>query len=144
MQEAAGRMAFESAAIYRNCLEQLTWLDRRLHGLRLAEQQLNGVLPIAARRQRTAWLILKGGRLCFSAIQPDREDRAEWTRSRIESVSRVMPDVSTNRLETSLRLIIISWFRKNRPMRQQLIPFDQAIGNCDSILKSPANSRFAA
>ncbi len=144
MRSAAARMAFETAAIYRDCLEHLQWLDRRLQGLRMAEQELNGILPIAARRQRTGWLALKGGRICFSAPQPDREDRADVTRRKIEKVARGQPVVFTSLLETSLRLIVISWFRKNKPMKEQLLSFDEAVEKCHAVLDSSRTRRYAA
>ena len=79
------RQAFETAAIYRDALNQLSWLDRRLSGLRMAQNQLNGVLEIDARRKRTAWMILRGGKLVATVPKPDNPKRAIRAISAIEN-----------------------------------------------------------
>ena len=130
MREAALREAFESAAIYRDSWKQLTWLDRRLTGLRLAKEHLNGVLEIDARRERTAWMILQGGKLVATVAKPNNEKRALRAVDAIEYACRGESGLSTNLLEMSLQLIIISWFRKNPKIKKQLLSFEQSLQFC--------------
>ncbi len=54
MTEAANSSAFETAAIIRDYLHDLKWLDRRMAGLRGAQSILNGVIPVPARRRGRA------------------------------------------------------------------------------------------
>ena len=137
MQRAASQQAFETAAIHRDCLENLTWLDRRLKGLRLADGAINGVLPIEARRNRTAWMILRGGRICFTTLAPD-DSRPHNTLQLLRKVSRVKPQISTNLLDISLQLIVISWFRKHPATQQRLLKFDSAIQRCQQHTRQSA------
>lgn len=133
MHNAASRQAFEMAAIYRDSLDQLCWLDRRLTGLRMAQQQLNGVLEIDARRQRTAWMLLRGGKLVATVPKPDNAKRAAHAKEAIENARRGSSGLSTNLLEMSLQLIVISWFRKNPKMKNRLLSFDQSLAHCRQV-----------
>ena len=133
MHAAAARQAFESAAIYRDSFNQLSWLDRRLSGLRMAQQQLNGVLEIDARRQRTAWMLLRGGKLVATVAKPDNPKRAIAAVEAIDNARKGNSALSTNLLEMMLQLIVVSWFRKNPDLKQQLITFDESLKHCRSV-----------
>ena len=135
MRAAAARQAFESAAIHRDTWKQLTWLDRKLTGLRLANVQLNGVLEIDARRKRTAWMILRGGKLVATVPKPDNVKRAILATQTIENACKGNSGLSTNLLEMSLQLIILSWFRKNPSIKSHLIDFDQSLAQCRHLIK---------
>ena len=127
MHQAAANASFERAAIIRDYWEQLTWLDRRLTGLRRAYQHLNGVLPVEARRNRIAWLILRGGRIVLTAKRPDDVASATKLLDQIEKTASRAPEIPANILEMSLQLIVISWLRKNPELRKQIISFPDAI-----------------
>ena len=133
MREAASREAFESAAIYRDSLKQLSWLDRRLNGLRMAQKHLNGVLEIDARRGRTAWMILRGGKLVSTVPKPDNEKRALRAIDAIENAQKGNSELSTNLLEMSLQLIVISWFRKNPKTKKRLLSFENSLDCCQQL-----------
>ena len=136
MVQAAAREAFESAAIHRDSLKRLTWLDRRLAGLRHAQKHLNGVLEIDARRQATAWMILRGGKLVATVTKPDNVKRAILAAQNIENACKGNSGLSTNLLEMSLQLIVISWFRKNPKTKQRLLSFDSALQQCHGLIQS--------
>ena len=139
MREAANREAYETAAIYRDCLLHLSWLDRRLTGLRLADQGLNGILNIEARRNRPGWMILRGGRIVSTTLKPKSTESAIQTMKSIAAVKHQLPDLPGTLLEMSLQLIIMAWFRKNPQLKKKLMPFDQAEAHCQQILNPCQN-----
>lgn len=128
MVAAAASLSFERAASLRDHYNQLAWLDRRLSALRIAEQTLDGVLRIPARRQGHIWLVLRNGRLVTTVAEPTANSLA---RSRvhqlIEDVARRRSDMPASLLEISLQLLLASWFRKNPDDRKHIIDFATAL-----------------
>ena len=137
MKSAAADHSFELAAIKRDHLDNLSWLDRRLRALRNAQRNFNGILPIEARKNRTAWLVLKGGRLVGSAVEPDSPDRASAAIKRLSQISCEREQMPANIMEMNLQLIMISWFRKYPEIKKSLVPFEVAIEVCRDRLTRP-------
>ena len=135
MKVAAGSQLFERATILRDHMNNLGWFNRRMKALRMAERNYNGVLPIAARKNRTAWLILKGGRIVGSTALPDRSDRAIAAIKQLSEVAPQKQQLPATILEMHLQLIVIAWFRKHTAVKKTLIPFEEAIRICESKLK---------
>jgi excinuclease ABC subunit C len=131
MNKAAAECSFERAAILRDHLDQLGWLERRLKALRHAQRTFNGVLPVEARRNRMAWLILRSGRLVGSAVEPDSEDRSLAAIKYLSQVASEKDQLPENIMQMNLQLIMISWFRKYPTLKKALIPFDDAISICE-------------
>ena len=130
MRKAAEQHAFEVAAVLRDYLDQLTWLDRRLASLRMAQTTLNGIVPIRTQRSRWCWMVLKRGRLVMTGGRPDRASRAEKAEQRIRKIASESSTIPANLLEMQLQLIVISWFRKNPDHLAELLSFDKAIEYC--------------
>ena len=135
MLEAAKNHAFEVAAVLRDYLENLTWLDRRLSSLRRAKTTLNGVVPIRTHRGRQCWVVLRGGRLMMTAGSPDRASRAEHAEVRLTKIAQQSLETPANLLEMQLQLIVISWFRKNPDLLTQMMSFESAIDACRAIME---------
>ena len=135
MKVAAGSQLFERATILRDHMNNLGWFNRRMKALRMAERNYNGVLPIAARKNRTAWLFLKGGRIVGSTALPDRPDRAIAAIKQLSEVAPQKQQLPATILEMHLQLIVIAWFRKHTAVKKTLIPFEEAIRICESKLK---------
>jgi excinuclease ABC subunit C len=133
MLEAARKQVFEVAAVLRDNLDHLTWLDRRLGSLRRAQTMLNGVVPIRTHLGRRCWLILRGGRLMMTAGRPDRASRAQQAEDRLKKIAQQTAELPTNLLEMQLQLIVISWFRKHPDQLAELMSFDTAIKACRDI-----------
>ena len=134
MQAAAKGQSYEKAAVLRDHLDNLSWLDRRMKALRTAKKTFNGILPIKAHKRRTAWLVLKGGRLIGSAAEPNTPNRALTTIKRLSEISFQTDQLPANIMEMNLQLIMISWFRKYPAMRKSLVPFSDAIEMCENRL----------
>lgn len=134
MKLAASNQLFERAAIQRDHFDNLGWLDRRLKALRIAQKTFNGILPIEARKNRLAWLVLKGGRLVGSAVEPDTPDRAGAAIRRLTQIASQQEQMPANIMEMNLQLIMIAWFRKFPAMKKSLISFADAIEICENRL----------
>ncbi len=138
MKWAASKEAYERAAALRDYHDDLTWLDRRLTALRNAKHWLNGVIPIAAPRKRTAWMVMRGGRLVHSLTCPDRPERASRAHQTIARIATQSPQLPNNVLEMNLQLIVMSWLRKNPEMRSRLVSFEEAIRFCHKVSRRSA------
>ncbi len=142
METAASKRAFERAACLRDNLDRLTWLDRRLSALRMAESTLNGALAIEARKGRIAWLLLHQGKLIESMpYHANHPKRAKAALDSLKKTSSHQADITTTRLDISLQLLIMSWFKKHPQYRRQIISFDEAIESCQQALKPQRHQR---
>ncbi len=138
MKTASANHAFERAAIERDHLANLGWLDRRLKALRTAQRTFNGILPIEARKNRTAWLVLKGGRLVGSTVEPDSRERSLAALRFLTQTSNETEQMPANIMEMNLQLIMIAWFRKFPALKKSLVSFDGAIEICEKRLAQQA------
>ena len=134
MQEAARACSFERAAILRDHLDNLNWFNRRMKALRHAQRNFNGIFPVAALNNRTAWLILKGGRIMGSLAEPRTERQLISAIKQLSEFASQKEQLPANIFEMNLQLIMISWFRKFPALKKTLVPFDQAIQLCESRL----------
>ena len=144
MQGAAAACSFERAAKLRDHLRNLTWIDQRMQSLRHAKATFNGVLPIAARKNRIAWLILKEGRLLGSAAEPEDEKRAQAAAEYLLASSQKTGCLPDSIMDTNLQMILISWFRKHKQTADLLVPFDQAIEVCQRRIAGEPASQIAS
>lgn len=133
MHEAAAKQSFERAVVLRDHFDQLTWLSRRLSALRQSEKLLNGVLQVAATRGRTAWLVLRSGRLLGSALAPDSAQRADSANSFLTNAAEQQVPDAGSILDTSLQLLIMAWFRKHPASKRDLLSFEDAIKLCEGF-----------
>ena len=130
MKQAALTEKFERATVLRDHFQNLRWLSRRLKQLKTAEKTLNGILPLADKRGRKLWLILRGGRLIGSAAAPRDAKRKLAATERLEAIAQQELGLPTNVMEMNLQMIVMAWFRKYPKTKQSLIGFQQAIESC--------------
>ena len=124
MQAAAASGQYERATVLRDRFKSVRWLDRQLHQLRDCKVRLNGILPIEARRNRTVWLILRGGQLVGNTLQPTNRSQAKTVDAEIRRLAQQSCEITSNRLDVKMQLIISSWFRKHKDWYDRLIEFD--------------------
>jgi excinuclease ABC subunit C len=130
MSQAAAECRFERAAMLRNHLTQLTWLDRRLNDIRLAQQNLSGVLPLASRTRRQAWLVLKSGTLIGSFSEPKSPEQRIRTAQLLTTALNRPLSLPDNLLETHWQLLTMSWFRRHPTLSKELISLESALDWC--------------
>ena len=134
MKSAAESQNFERAAVLRDYFTNLRWLSRRLKQLEVAQETLNGVLPIKGKRSRKLWLVLRGGRLIGSAAAPQDRKRLESAVKKLDTIRNQNLGLPTNLMEMNLQMIVMAWFRKYPKTRQELISFDDATDYCQRRL----------
>ena len=144
MQKAAAACSFERATVLRDQLASLKWLDRRMQALRHAKKTFNGVLPIAARKNRIAWLILKEGRLLGSAAEPEDAKRAQAAAEYLLTSSQTQGGLPDSIMDMNLQMILISWFRKHKQTAGLLVPFEKAIEVCRRRIAGEQSAQIAS
>ena len=135
MHLAANRKRYEQAAVLRDRFKSVRWLDRQLAQLRDSQTRLNGILPIQARRKRTVWLVLRGGRLVANTVKPSDQAQAKSVAEDFRKLAKQSCETPSNRLDLKMQLIISSWFRKHKDWYDRLIDFEK--------IESEFNSKFA-
>lgn len=133
MHDAAAGQQYERAAVLRDRYKSIRWLDLQLKRLRDNRTRLNGILPIEARRNRVVWLVLRGGRLVSNVLRPADSQKAKLTCENIKALASQSCDVTTNRLDVKMQLIIAAWFRKQKQWYDRLIDFDEAVEWCHQM-----------
>ena len=142
MKGAAVQCSFERASVLRDHLRNLKWLDRQMKALRHAQKTFNGILPIAARKNRIAWLILKNGRLLGSAAEPLDAKRALAAAAFLVEKKDTPDGLPESIMDMNLQMILIRWFRKHQQTAELLVPFEDAIDVCQRRVngESPAQT----
>jgi excinuclease ABC subunit C len=143
MHAAAAKQSFERATVLRDYLKQLTWLGRRLEALRKSQTLLNGVLPVAATKNRTAWLVLRSGQLVGSTFEPQSPRHADAAATVLGEATVARARSPESVLDMNLQLIVMAWFRKNPDLRARLMPFEAAIERCGSLKAGAKNPPIA-
>lgn len=138
MKSAAAQHSFERATVTRDHLKNLKWLDRQMKALRHAKKTFNGILPIAARKQRTAWLVLKNGRLVGSAAEPLAPKHARAAADFLIEKQNLPDRLPKSIMDMNLQMILIRWFRKHQQTADLLVPFEDAIDVCRRRIKGEA------
>lgn len=111
MFQAAGRQAYEKAIVLRTQWKQMQWLNNRLHALRVARQQLHGIIRFRGFYNRSVWLILNE-----AGIEACLDDRDLSRRSNNEiqmkpPTHKLMPNSS---LAVNWHVLLMRWFKKNK------------------------------
>ena len=140
MREAAAACSFERATVLRDHLTNLKWLDRRMQALRHAKKTFNGVLPIAARKNRIAWLILKEGQLLGSIAEPTDAKRAQTAADYLTTCRQKQIGLPDSIMAMNFQMILISWFRKHKQTASFLVPFEEAIAACQERIDGKPRS----
>ena len=133
MNRAAGMKAFETAAVFRDRLESLAWLDRRLESLRRAQHELNCIYQVSGFDESQVWLMLDCGLPIACEAKPKNEamiDSVENSLKQIASRHRRFPD---GPLETNFQMIVLSWFRHQKQEKRNLISVRKARTWCRGL-----------
>ncbi len=135
MDRASRKRAFEKAAVLRDQYKDLTWLDRRLEGLRKARYELNAIYPVGTFDKHSLWLILRAGRVQAACRTPHHVKSAEWAKLQIEQVQGATGfDIPTKTHDINMMMILVSWFRKHPAELEKLIPYQTGRRISDQVL----------
>ena len=141
MQAAANSRAFEKAAILRDQLDALTWLDRRLADLRTARNDLHAVYPLPGFGKRRIWLLLNSSFLADAVVVPHDGKLAFAIADKVDRASKrhdnsLPADVHA----VLLQLIIVSWFRNRKGEKELLVDYQDALSQLQGL---PTRQRIA-
>ncbi len=130
MDNAAVRHAFETAAIFRDRLESLSWLDRRLETLRRAQLELNCIYEVDGLNHNKVWLLLDAGLPIACVPSPTDRQSAESALGWIKQIASKKQRFAESPLEINLQMITLSWFRYQRRETGNLISVSAARKRC--------------
>ncbi|HMO12618.1 MAG TPA: hypothetical protein PKD64_11120 [Pirellulaceae bacterium] len=125
MWAAAQRQAFERAIVLRDHHVNLTWIARQLGRLRKAEQELNGVYPLPGIfANKPVWLWLQRGEVLGCYLRSSAVPQNVLKQIDLQNRNSTL---SENRLNTFLKQLVISWFRKHPEETSRLIPLQECL-----------------
>jgi excinuclease ABC subunit C len=135
MIQAAGAMQFERAAVLRDRIEPLLWLDRCLARLRSAEE-LSLVYPITSSRGGELWYVLRRGRI-VAVLEAPQSGRGEGVAEQLEQLTRQKETGALSLEEVDLVLLVDSWFRRHPGERARCWTPEEAITRCRARVETP-------
>ena len=119
MDEAAARQLYERAAVLRDKLTALAWLEQHLQQRRQANAMPPTLYPVVGHAGLTAWYVLHGGR-AVAALPAC--DFSEATRTAIASLAADRVRCSRPADQVAGVLLLAAWFRKYPGEQQRLQP----------------------
>jgi excinuclease ABC subunit C len=124
MKEAARQQQFERAAVLRDKLAPLMWLDRQLERMRQAEAMSAVVYPVQGHDTVTRWYLLFGGR-AVAAVQAWRRRAMPWacpnTVARLARLAEGQGRAGRPGDWLAGITLLAAWFRRYPRERQGLI-----------------------
>lgn len=126
MKDAAGRLAFERAAVVRDQLRSLTWLDRRIRQLAVARKKLNGVWVLPGFDRQDHWMILNAGRIAGCLAAPGEPETVAGVIGLLEREAERSTTIPQSSLEVNWMLLLGSWIRRQPARAESIMAWDQA------------------
>jgi excinuclease ABC subunit C len=118
MQEAAAGLAFERAAVVRDKLTALTWLERQLDQRRQAQAMPTMLYPIVGHDGSRVWYVLHAGRAVAALSAGDAiQDTSAIAALAADRVRRGRPGD-----QVAGMLLLAAWFRRRPEEHQRLVP----------------------
>jgi excinuclease ABC subunit C len=132
MKEAAAAQQYEVAAALRDRWRPMQWLANALARLRLAQQEMSFVYPIAGADGSAWWYLIHGARVVTAVRAP--ADRASKTAA-AKALRQVYRGGETEVLlepyeHADGMMVVLGWFRKYPQERQRVLSPAQALAKC--------------
>ena len=134
MEAAARSRVFEKAAILRDQIDALAWLDRRLADLRTARNDLHAVYPLPGFGKRRIWLLLNSSFLADAVVVPhDAKSASHLEKKLVAAGKRNHQLIPADTHAVLLQLIIVSWFRNRKGEKELLIDYQNALSKMQDL-----------
>jgi excinuclease ABC subunit C len=118
MQEAAAAEVFERAAVLRDKLTALTWLEQQLDQRRQANAMPTTLYPVVGHNGSTVWYVLHSGRAVAALSAANvPEDTSAISALAADRVRRGRPGD-----QVAGMLLMGAWFRRRPEERRRLVP----------------------
>src|SRR4051812_40525504 len=113
MTNAAAVQNYELAAVLRNTVDDLFWLQERLAWLQKARREYSFVYPVDS-----GWYLIRGGRVLFAVPAPGNTRPRRAAAKAIDAVfpSSGGPSIVPNELYDHV-LLVSGWFRRRSDER---------------------------
>lgn len=108
MEKAASNRSFERAAVLRDQLRQIKWIQRRMKQISSAKTRLNGLWKFPGFDRQEHWMILRAGQII--ACTNGAGDPESLKRSRAAEQRPATPPGT--HLDTNLLMLLASWIKK--------------------------------
>ena len=123
MIEAASRLQYERAAIFCNQWDSLRRLSSQLGRVRNAERKLHGVMEVNFTARKKVCLVFSKGAFVNAFPVPRTAENRRALVAQLNSIGEKPVLDGDDILSVNLRLIVGTWFRKNREQLEQIVPF---------------------
>jgi excinuclease ABC subunit C len=136
MNEAARLLAFERAAMLREKLAALEWLQRHLERVRQARQRNHFIYPVTGRNGQDLWYLLRQGWVAAAVPVPRDETTRRAAQAAIEQVysrsaHNIMPAWSE---EIDGVLLAAAWFRRHPKELDRVLTPEEARAMCRRVV----------
>lgn len=124
MQRAAANHSFERAAVLRDQLRQVTWIQRRLKQTTSAKTRLNGLWKFPGFDHQEHWMILRAGQIvaCTNgAGDPESLKQSELAEKQPATPPRT-------HLDTNLLMLLAAWIKKYPEETRKIVKFSEIRG----------------
>jgi excinuclease ABC subunit C len=138
MAQASAGQQFEKAVVLRDRWQHLCWLAKRLAALEEAKQKLNGVAQVTGFGRQKIWLVLRGGRLVGSVLEPRTENRKRVVKRKLMTIAAQTDVPLAGVMEMNLQLMIAAWYRKHSDFRNDLMSFEEGYAFCERPGRRPS------
>jgi len=118
MKAMADKQAFERAVVLRDQIEALNWVSRQLSQLRDAEKLLNGVYELPGLGRQPIWIWLRRGEII--GCQAKSRTIPKTILHKLRGTPQVT-GLSENVLNTYLKSLLVSWFRRHPEENRNLL-----------------------
>ncbi|MBX7102982.1 MAG: GIY-YIG nuclease family protein [Gemmataceae bacterium] len=129
MSDAASVQEFERAAMLRDTVDELFWLQERLAWLQNARREYSFVYPVAG-----VWYLIRGGRVLASVVEPTNVKTRRIARRAIDAVFPPGggPSIIPNDLYDHV-MLVSGWFRRLPLEQAKALTPDDARLRCDGV-----------
>jgi len=137
---AASQLQFERAAIYCNQWDSLKRLAGQLGRVRNAERKIHGVMPVRFSPRRKVCLVFSCGAFVNAFPVPQSEAKRMALSSKLSGMGETPVLDGDDILSVNLRLIVGTWFRKNRELLSGIVPHQVAASELVTDIASQRRS----
>jgi excinuclease ABC subunit C len=135
MNAAAADQQFERAAVLRDRLAALRWLQEQLTRMRQAQAEGEFVYPVKSHDGRSLWYLIRGGRTVAAVQAPCCVESSKLAAEHIERIYG--PGLRASEMPVFEHLagvfLVASWFRRHPDERARTIKPAEALALCQPV-----------
>jgi excinuclease ABC subunit C len=130
MEAAAGSLAFERAAVLREKLAALEWLDGHLERIRRARGRFHFVFPVQGRNGKNLWYLIRDGWVAAAVREPRTVIERQGALAAIQSVFSMRGILPAWTEEVDGVLLVSAWFERHPADLERVMSPEEALSRC--------------